>query len=667
MKNMMSKNSEKDFCNSSIQTPLVIGGDDDQISINLNNYDTEPFYENLKFAEENIYENLCENCGKIFSGEKCLLCNYNFTSTSNNKTSTVDRKKNKLFSGIFLTLRQQLKEKGTGTVPKKKIKKIDIVHNVDGFDNVFKTKKTFNLTEICLLKNLEDKTLRKSDDFLLRNKNIFSRNFQRERDLTTKSSPNLNFRSTSPISLNFYQNLTFKKSIDSNIYTDILPIADVIKNDSLKHWMMSLRYQQEDYNENTISNVKSIPAFNSCKYFKVKSPEISQDYYRLVEEFQMDLLDNQVKLRGGNCRKDRKKIEPILIKWKDNQFEQKSEFVTEFLTIFDTFLEEVKPQAQQKSLYQKNTEILNKFYLSIFVNKVILTYDKNFKIILQSINKAQTIKTQQIFTILYIHLIRKERKKLNKKKMFDKKLIKNQNNKKTLLDFEIKNKKIYKTQKSIEDFQLPIPIGCLKNKLSDFDLRKIPHKKPTTTNKNEDEAIQLENKSLETSTIQLRNNDEENIYQSIWKFRTIGAPRESYTSEIYNNCDEDDEEYDDPDESEWEVADEFSFSKKIEPNNNSSPYQKIFIYYNFKNANLNSILYDLNDLNNKFNYINRNSFKCVNFIENEKKICVKTNSCDGFNNIELPDCIQAWKYMLLNVDYIEDEEDVVSWYYFFII
>lgn len=161
--NMMSKNSENDFCNSSKITPLVIGDD----RSNSSNYDVEPFYENLKFAEENIYENLCENCGKIFSGEKCLLCSFNLIG----KTSTVDRKKNKLFSGIFLTLRQQLKEKGA--VPKKKLKKIDIVHNVDGFDNVFKTKKTFNLSEICHLKNLEDKTLRKSDDFLLRNQKYF--------------------------------------------------------------------------------------------------------------------------------------------------------------------------------------------------------------------------------------------------------------------------------------------------------------------------------------------------------------------------------------------------------------------------------------------------------------------------------------------------------------
>lgn len=115
-----------------------------------------------KQSNENIYENVCENCGQIYSNDKCLVC---IDANLKRKSDPVKRSQSNLFSGFIDSIRQKTKIKEK--IPKPK-RKLEIIHNVD---SVFKTNKSFDLSEICRLKA----NVNKWADHKNYNKNIYGK------------------------------------------------------------------------------------------------------------------------------------------------------------------------------------------------------------------------------------------------------------------------------------------------------------------------------------------------------------------------------------------------------------------------------------------------------------------------------------------------------------
>lgn len=106
------------------------------------------------YCDENIYENICENCGRIYD-DKCDFCydepedalihNKNFQSKRLLPKLWRNFKFNK--SANKFLLRKSSKSR------KKSDHKLEIVHHINGTDDVFKTNATFDLQEICQMRS----------------------------------------------------------------------------------------------------------------------------------------------------------------------------------------------------------------------------------------------------------------------------------------------------------------------------------------------------------------------------------------------------------------------------------------------------------------------------------------------------------------------------------
>ena len=205
----------------------------------------------------------------------------------------------------------------------------------------------------------------------------------------------------------------------------------------------------------------------------------------------------------------------------------------------------------------------------------------------------------------------------------------------------------------------------------------------------------------------------ENIYQPIWMFKTIGTavdtpPDDEDSLNNFDTCQNESDDTTIHDANEWEIAqEEFLFySQRIDavhhpnvtrptvlithphnseiqlknvnaPNSaqcnmNEKPrYHTICVLYNNINPKWNEIIYDYNG----------NSMKTIanternNMDESSESNCRTTNVNGSHNKVakqsanlcndrqEIPiklDSVNAWKSMLRTVDYIDDEEDVVS-------
>lgn len=114
---------------------------------------------------ENIYENICNSCQLIYSGDKCMKCECSSIPNKNNSNKVLAKRSNsgkhlgKQFTFLINNFKQKLKEKSpqSGKVSTTLEKdKIQIIHN---FDKVFKTNKTFDLNEIALLKAQKEKDI----------------------------------------------------------------------------------------------------------------------------------------------------------------------------------------------------------------------------------------------------------------------------------------------------------------------------------------------------------------------------------------------------------------------------------------------------------------------------------------------------------------------------
>lgn len=252
--------------------------------------------------------------------------------------------------------------------------------------------------------------------------------------------------------------------------------------------------------------------------------------------------------------------------------------------------------------------------------------------------------------------------------------------------------------------------------LNDFTLKKTDYSPQIVVTDTEcdkkDTQNEVESKVTRKESAKKNN---ENIYQSIWMFKTIGTALSHNDVELLNNLDTCEKESDETathDSNEWEVAEEeFVFSTQpiddyavqhrrskfysniTRPTTISHPthseiqrpkmaqytvnekplYHTICVLYNTMNPTWNDIIYDYNgnlmkfvanvecndvDEGNKRNghtakingshQIEKSSEKQLANLCNEQEIAIKLDS------------VNAWKSMLRTVDYIDDEEDVVS-------
>ncbi|XP_055909200.1 uncharacterized protein LOC129944066 [Eupeodes corollae] len=273
--------------------------------------------------QDNIYENICDKCSQLFSGDECLAClslennknkhinthKYDNTNTNVNVNSSCSKKK-KLKKRLIHSLLGSLKRvksfnastplSSSLSSPQRQTpssssslgnvkspirnRKLQIVHNVDGFENVFCTNETFDLNRICELKQQQKqqkqqlkastsdhhiygklriseddhlhqarfkciKQKSQSDDYLISASGGIGIGIEIADNSSVYCSTSLNSHDSFDIDNNNY-------SLSSSSYLHI--------RSSVSEWMTSLRCETHDYYsfgapDTILSNPKSIP------------------------------------------------------------------------------------------------------------------------------------------------------------------------------------------------------------------------------------------------------------------------------------------------------------------------------------------------------------------------------------------------------------------------
>lgn len=261
--------------------------------------------------------------------------------------------------------------------------------------------------------------------------------------------------------------------------------------------------------------------------------------------------------------------------------------------------------------------------------------------------------------------------------------------------------------KTLDDFHKPVVhnLNICEKTINDFALKKTHYSsKHTPQSSQQDESKQ-------TTKMNKTPKHEENIYQPIWMFKTIGTATDtSYDVESLNSLNIGTTEYDEikiHDGSDWEGAEgEFLYSSNrigtikllnstpvISHNldaeskiqllkrypNNVDFYETVSILYNneIEPKLKNKIIYDYNANTLAIGQAKRYTNEIVPTNKsNEADYCAHmtsnrsrsneliTNGGQAFtpinkNDIKI-DSINSWKSMLRTIDYIDDEEDVVS-------
>ncbi len=698
------------------------------------------------YKNENIYENICEVCGLIYSADKCEHCAKKVTYGSLRKN-----KQSNIFSGLIDNIRQKTKSKSK---PKRKLPTIEIVHNVDG---VFKTNKTFDLNEICRLKsNLSSQNhvygkLRKSEECL-------TSSFKQRTDIRSFGS-DLNYTHRTPSSNDLLvqnkshsissNNSPIYENLKTFIYSTVSPAYNDITDNSLIYWLTSLKKHTNDYNEETVYNVKCIPSnsFSSCCNYRRSNGRLtSESEFNLnkIEDFKNSLMENQSK-RKAIYFKEEKHYEPILVVVKDNNylFESSSltaaasttttteihlnvsessryvddqqhaneefptdhsflrpknfQFQSAIVDIIDekTSTEPLVPVISKVTALlpyytadtpKKRKKILtkllslNRLIFSIALNRVVITYDCDFITFLNNIsrnrkNNKPFIKCASIAD----NPLKRAKSKKSKFSDFEKPLkLCDESVRKRINDFEIKSPTTTTTtprtsenycHRRLEDFEKLKPSSQLRKQLSDFELK---HKGSVNSSfpavhRN---AIAFTDTMNNKPSLDMNRSDAENIYQPIWKFQTVGYAKENYISDLNDVCFESQSNGIDDDIGEWELDDEFAYSTKLcvdddygnkNVSHGQDQYQSVCILYNYNEPKLNQMIYETDHEFGYNDYYKRKVTQLSPIVE-EDGFCFsnkKTTTTES-SLFPLPSPVQAWKIMLWNVNYIEDEEDLVS-------
>ncbi|EDS44303.1 conserved hypothetical protein [Culex quinquefasciatus] len=176
-----------------------------------------------------------------------------------------------------------------------------------------------------------------------------------------------------------------------------------------------------------------------------------------------------------------------------------------------------------------------------------------------------------------------------------------------------------------------------------------------------------------------------NIYQHIWTCKTEPNPEPVYEEapseqeHIYEYI-----RLDPPrDDSEWEVVDDFAFSKQLRPAPPPVPnrnirhpldqYRNVCILLHPSDPRVNRIVYNYRrdyvfDYRDDESASETSSFcSSCGGVESsssddealDELLLEKPAAVISTGSYSIPDCVQYWKFMLLNVNYNDDEEDVI--------
>uniref|UniRef100_A0A1Q3FBH3 Putative rho gtpase-activating protein n=1 Tax=Culex tarsalis TaxID=7177 RepID=A0A1Q3FBH3_CULTA len=225
------------------------------------------------------------------------------------------------------------------------------------------------------------------------------------------------------------------------------------------------------------------------------------------------------------------------------------------------------------------------------------------------------------------------------------------------------------------------------NRLEDFRRRR---RRKGELLPNPDPDVQSNSSSTSGVHSDLDPSDQQNnIYQQIWTCKTEPNPEPVYeeapSEHIYEYI-----RLEPPrDDSEWEVVDDFAFSKQLRPpppvpNRNirhpADHYRSVCILHHPSNPRINRIFY-----NYRRDYIfdyrrggdaddtsSETSSFCSSCAESscasssddddeglDEGLLEKPDAAATTVSYSIPDCVQYWKFMLLNVNYNDDEEDVI--------
>ncbi|XP_037812276.1 uncharacterized protein LOC119604014 isoform X2 [Lucilia sericata] len=256
----------------------------------------------------NIYENICEFCGVIYSGSNSSECKCRESvevkreeeefikvgseelliekSVKEKKKVKLNKSKSfnksnkpKIFTNLWDTLR---KPKNTLSSTSAVRKPLEIIHHVEGYEQVFHTKETFDLQKICELKrsgtSCSDQhiygRLKQSD------LSVSQEEFNSTQSLTQSSnSCNKKPRISKAKFLRTQPSVSSIDTVSSEFKTELTAAAATIYlNNSVCQWMTSLRREIHAYNtfmnggnevdQDTLCYPKSIPSKNvliSCK------------------------------------------------------------------------------------------------------------------------------------------------------------------------------------------------------------------------------------------------------------------------------------------------------------------------------------------------------------------------------------------------------------------
>ncbi|XP_065087057.1 uncharacterized protein LOC135708835 isoform X2 [Ochlerotatus camptorhynchus] len=755
-----SANIYENVVNGSLKQQLSFGG-----------------YGKLRKCEENIYENICEDCGRLYSAEKCSFCAVE-DEEDVERTKKVNKYSAKFqeFLGNFRIRPVRFGgSAGVGSTfqSKRKLCKSDIVHNVDGFEHVFRTNKSFDLGAICRMRDdvrsqrSVDRVLHKSDDQLTLAgvvKHITQSSASTLAVATAaatateippateeKATPSLKVRrsvsenlidfSESRKSETIYENLSPSSAASAVVDRKRLvrglvgggASGDVIP---VKEWMMSLLVQTEDYDAGEVTyHVKSIPSvtFNDISAdcgngwkFRGKSYCASDLSYK-VEEIRQNVINNQKREKVEEDQTET--LDPVVISFCNSEFENskedersdgtltpgsagegdKSEFVSGLLNIFEAVLNREKEGPRQNSVAATNGHandvirpyraqvneldsdsntrlshnkqhrssklsrkhiLMQKYLLDVSLCRVVITYERRLKAFLLVATVGEVVRKQKLL--------------LNKRKTYLNIMTNEFHNSASALQESVEIDSYFQF---LENNKAMINLVALKRRRR----RRGEFISPELQSNSSNEI------SCSSSTSGVHSDCgtslDENIYQQIWTCKTEGTEPvyESPQENIYESIRLEPAR----DENEWEVVDDFAFSKSNRrtlgqkpppvPNRNIrhplDRYKNVCIMYSPAEPKINRIVY-----NYRRDYI-FDYRKCdesvdssvSSFVDDDEELefcesCAESedyeedgssinstsrgnprkNSC-----YSIPDCVQYWKFMLLNVNYNDDEEDVI--------
>ncbi|XP_055616139.1 uncharacterized protein LOC129762159 [Toxorhynchites rutilus septentrionalis] len=737
-------------------------------------------YGKLRKCQENIYENICEDCGRLYSAEKCAFCSVEDEDVDTERTKKVNKYSVK-FQEFLENFRIKPVKFGGGGVggstiqAKRKLCKSDIVHNVDGFEEVFRTNKSFDLGEICRMRddnrsqvtvvgvaeNLrssrDDRGLHKSDDQL-----ASSLASARQQPLDPggtlkppetacppaaatepeKAAPwKVSGRSLSENLIDFSE-----PSESETIYENLCPGRVRsgrcwLTAPPVDAWMTSLLVETEDYDAGAevAYHVKHIPSvtfddigdsWGGCgsSSSRARLNCVVQGYSSdKVEEFRQNVLNERKRQREAEREEEDRSdsLDPVIITFRSSIFETESD--VQLLASGERNRETEAPRQnnadrdghvndaispyrvqvaregegdrlsqckQCRSLAAKKRSLLREHLLRVSLCRVVITYERGLKAFLL-IGAAAAAACE---------LVRNRKLVLNKRKTYRK-----------IMTNEAHNGSV---SALLESVQIDKYFQFLEGNETMINLAAAKRRHRRRHNASELISAEVQSNSSNEISISSSNTSgiysdcgaslDENIYQPIWTCKTDGGSEPTYESpqeHIYEYIRVDPAR----DESEWEVVDEFAFSKNRHhslsqrspppvPNRNIrhplDRYRNVCILYSPTAPKINRIVYDYRR-DYVFDY--RKTSEDVSPSDDvdegdeddgedhgEENDSVLCDSCPGSESNEedgdegedvaatlreiparkhscysIPDCVQYWKFMLLNVNYNEDEEDVI--------